>query len=446
MKNEPWIDRVYKDNLQTREIKLDYAHWLQAERMIKEQEKQKKKKRFLFWIFIVSAISLISFGSFVFFKPATPMQKQTPPAEYLTPEPSERKNRSADTTIKSDVPIASIENNNDQSVSGIKTVKKPQWQVLALKVGIESDQIKINAFNSFKIVPQKVNGHSAMASSDQTRLPVKNSEINMRSTSAEHELGREKMQNHQLKMNASLLEQIQSDLVIENGNHRIHTNAFDPIWPIKVEKKKWAEKGIRTTLAQEANNHSSGSTLAQAGLEFFYHRSLNRTLFYGISAGYLSNFNKVRYAQVLTEYKYQGFGAQVNNYGIKPNWLQYGFLQFSGGLEWKKHRLMINARPEFLFATKGKLDHIQFSDPTKVKTLNDAQISSVNQGWLQNDIMNKISVTASLGYEFKIMDRVGLGMQLNRVIKSTYKPLQGGIVQNAFADWNTGFRLSYILK
>ena len=159
-----------------------------------------------------------------------------------------------------------------------------------------------------------------------------------------------------------------------------------------------------------------------------------------------SNFNKVRYAQVLTEYKYQGFGAQVNNYGIKPNWLQYGFVQLTGGLEWKRHRVLLNARPEFLFATKGKLDQIKFTDPTNLKTLSDAQISSVNQGWLQNDVMNKISVTASLGYEFRIMERVGLGIQLNRVLKSPYKPLQGGIVQNAVADWNTGFRFSYILK
>ena len=169
-------------------------------------------------------------------------------------------------------------------------------------------------------------------------------------------------------------------------------------------------------------------------------------MFYGMSVGYLSNFNKVQYAQILTEYKYQGFGAQVNNYGIKPNWMQYGFIQLSAGVMSKKHRLMIGARPELLIATKGNLDQIEFSDPAQTKTLSNAQISIVNQGWLQNNFMNKISMSAYIGYDFKIMERVGLGIQLNHILKSPFKPLDSGIVQSRQANWNTGFRLSYLLK
>lgn len=446
MKNEPWIDRVYKENLQTREIKLDYAHWLQAERLIEEQEKRKKKKRFLFWVLMVSAVCFISFGSLVYFKPTTTIQNQNPPSEFLTPEPGEIQFRSADTVSTSDRPIASTENDPERAVASIENEAKFEKQVITSNHSLVTEKVAFKPKNTIKSSGYKVYARSANTLIEQNSLSDIVTGVNDKSAYSEIDPDRAESQKMQLKLDVNTLDQIKTNIAEVDRNNRINTNTFDPIVPIKVEKRRWAEKGIRTTLAQEVNNGNSGSTISQAGLEFFYQRSVNRILFYGFSAGYLSNFNKVRYAQVLTEYKYQGFGAQVNNYGIKPNWLQYGFVQLTGGLEWKRHRVLLNARPEFLFATKGKLDQIKFTDPTNLKTLSDAQISSVNQGWLQNDVMNKISVTASLGYEFRIMERVGLGIQLNRVLKSPYKPLQGGIVQNAVADWNTGFRFSYILK
>ena len=50
MKNEPWIDKIYKDKLSTRELSLDMSHWAQAEAMIISQEKEKRKRRVIFWL------------------------------------------------------------------------------------------------------------------------------------------------------------------------------------------------------------------------------------------------------------------------------------------------------------------------------------------------------------------------------------------------------------
>lgn len=42
MKNEPWIDKVYKEHLLQPVSSLNMDHWLQAESMIIAQEKRIK--------------------------------------------------------------------------------------------------------------------------------------------------------------------------------------------------------------------------------------------------------------------------------------------------------------------------------------------------------------------------------------------------------------------
>ncbi|MBP6795968.1 MAG: hypothetical protein KA143_12975, partial [Saprospiraceae bacterium] len=108
MKNEPWIDRVYKDNLQTREIKLDYSHWQQAEKMIGKEEKKKKKKRILFWMLLAGVAGIVSVGSLQFWGPkAAGGHPIAPtPSEKLLPVPESEQDRKQDTISSS--PFANL--------------------------------------------------------------------------------------------------------------------------------------------------------------------------------------------------------------------------------------------------------------------------------------------------------------------------------------------------
>ena len=454
MKNEPWIDRVYKDNLQTREIKLDYSHWQQAEKMIGKEEKKKKKKRILFWMLLAGVAGIVSVGSLQFWGPkAAGGHPIAPtPSEKLLPVPESEQDRKQDTISSS--PFASLnENKGDlnqvQAKASAKSTKEQIFFSHDAQGGVKKARLTDNITYNLKKDEVPFNQIRADKSISKIENPwmVQGSET----TALQRESGVTQKEaspawTSHSRLDVASLEKKYPLLTYGNRQIRLNDRQFNDLQPIRVKPPHWAEKGIRTTLAQEASTGNNDITIAQAGLELYYHKSINKSLFYGMSVGYLSNFNKVQYAQILTEYKYQGFGAQVNNYGIKPNWMQYGFIQLSAGVLSKKHRLMIGARPELLIATKGNLDQIEFSDLSKIKTLNNAQISIVNQGWLQNNFMNKISMSAYIGYDFKIMERVGLGIQLNHILKSPFKPLESGIVQSRQANWNTGFRLSYLLK
>ena len=452
MKNEPWIDRVYKDNLQTREIKLDFSHWQQAEKMIGEQEKKKKKKRILFWMLLAGVAGMLSIGSLQFWetKAAGGFPIDSPPSEKLLPTPDS----DLDTTLSPSSPYANLIDNRDvMNRMETKVSSKSTMDQIFFSNGTQNgnkkERLSDNITNNLKkdkLTLQQIRADKSPNKIEKQWMVHESEKIALQLESGVAQKDASPSLTAHSRFDIASLEKKHPVLTYGNRQIRLNDRQFDDLNPIKIKPLHWAEKGIRTTLAQEANTGNNGTAIAQAGLELYYHRSINKSMFYGMSVGYLSNFNKVQYAQILTEYKYQGFGAQVNNYGIKPNWMQYGFIQLSAGVMSKKHRLMIGARPELLIATKGNLDQIEFSDPAQTKTLSNAQISIVNQGWLQNNFMNKISMSAYIGYDFKIMERVGLGIQLNHILKSPFKPLDSGIVQSRQANWNTGFRLSYLLK
>jgi hypothetical protein len=166
----------------------------------------------------------------------------------------------------------------------------------------------------------------------------------------------------------------------------------------------------------------------------------------GIVLGYKSNFNQNHYAQVITAFQFEGFSADIQNFGIKPQWMSAIYLQGNMGFEVKKHRLLLGLRPEFIVGAKGKVDRLLFKEATGVRDIAKAEISSVNDGWLETGSLNNLSWSLSIGYEFRIAKKLGIGIQMDRTLKSIYRPLDPDIKQQATAAWNTGFRFSYILN
>lgn len=447
MKNEPWIDRVYKENLETRKINFNLSHWQQAESMIIEQERQKKKKRFIFWMFAAGLIGLSSLGFYQLQKPLnTPVNPVNNVPDFRNGAIPEFPSRSP---VELDGLDSTLANSTEKGISALPQNLDKKYITSAdvpfhPSLTRRERKIKNISISNYSVSADQMQNDNSYLSSPYGMVETDKTKLQVTSGNLSDESIKQNKSNLIIavaRLNTSL-----NELAIPARSQEINVDQFCAD-PIKVKRYRSREIGIRTSLAQQtAPGSQSSASIDQAGLELFYNKKSGNHFFYGGSIGYLSNFNKDHYAQVLTEYMFTGFGSQINNYGIKPDWYQSMFLQLNTGIDFKKHSISVGGRSGMLFATKGKIDQIRFTDPSSSKVLNTAQISAFNQGWLQNDILNKVSFNAFVAYDYMVQNRVGVGIQLHRSFVSHYRPLQNGFIQNSLPKWNVGFRLSYLLK
>ncbi|MEP7267776.1 MAG: hypothetical protein ABI844_09120 [Saprospiraceae bacterium] len=433
MKNEPWIDRVYKEKFQSFDLELNSEHWAQAEALITAHDKRKNRDRLILWVLFAGIISIVGWMMQRSFNektgsPITPSSQPAPEIEISNP------------AIAStfDLQIPTIKLSNTQNLSKTASMDKK----------INETRREVNQFAKFRsgksissLTNEKSNQTNSgdIASGITPFNTIDNWSNNASNTPISNENSRKNRFINIIELNSGI-KPLYSPI-----NPLKIVSSSDIHLPIKIKRSHWRENGVGASLAQRANINNRFS-VAQAGIEWYQNRSISKNLFYGFSIGYKSDFNNDYYAQVITQHKFEGFGSKVENYGLKPNWLQYGYVKGSLGVEVKKHRFIASLRPEFLVATKGEVNQMKFNDPSGNKLITQAQISSYNRGWLQSNLMNKISITGTIAYEYRVMDKIGIGFQINHIIRSPYKPLQSGFVQNAFSRWNSGFRVSYILN
>ena len=427
MKNEPWIDKIYKDKLSTRELSLDMSHWAQAEAMIISQEKEKRKRRVIFWLLFLGIgvyLGIITWNKY---------------------------QQSQESKINIPVPVIPI-------------LEKPQIRnevAIINKAPIaNSDQIKmttnkINANNNSSLITKNViNSLKQRRTLFNNSVQDKNESKNTKHVQSDLKSISNELNNLTIKVSNEFRSQKTMELATINmpiGLIGINKPLIMPRSeleraPIQVKKMNWKERGIRMTLAQASGLNLSDPSISHAGLEYYHQHSITTHLFYGYSIGYKSNFNHTQYAQVITSYQFVGFGANVKNVGVKPEWMNALYAQGNVGIELKKNRLIIGMKPEFLIGTRGQVDELQFKEPTGIKDIAQAEISSLNSGWLKSGSLNNLAWTVSLGYEYKVIPKLAIGVQIEHSLKSPYRPLDLGIKQQTAAQWNTGFRFSYILN
>jgi len=217
--------------------------------------------------------------------------------------------------------------------------------------------------------------------------------------------------------------------------------------PVEVDYKPFRRKefGLRLDLTRQAENGRSAS-MSMAGLEVFARKTLGTKTYWDLSLGYNSFFNSSLYSEVLTSYQFQGFGSTVKNYGVKPEWIHYLYLQMAGGMQLNKHRAFAGIRPQLLLGAIGEVDQIRFKDGAAVRDLSSAEISNLANGWLDKGSLHQLVFNVHLGYEYQFHPKFGIGLQASRLLNDLYRPLPGDIAQHAGAKWNLGMGISYKLK
>ena len=85
MKNEPWIDQVYKEKTESWKIPVQPAHWEQAAALIDAQNQRKKKR--VIWLWLLG-LALISASLFLFFN--NDHEVSQPPFHHSSIEPWHR--------------------------------------------------------------------------------------------------------------------------------------------------------------------------------------------------------------------------------------------------------------------------------------------------------------------------------------------------------------------
>ncbi|MBP9745307.1 MAG: hypothetical protein KBD41_07965, partial [Saprospiraceae bacterium] len=83
MKNEPWIDKVYKEHLLQPVSSLNMDHWLQAESMITAQEKKDQRRRWLWILFFGTIVGgMIAYGLLALSSKSAPLPV-APPTQLI---------------------------------------------------------------------------------------------------------------------------------------------------------------------------------------------------------------------------------------------------------------------------------------------------------------------------------------------------------------------------
>ena len=441
MKNEPWIDQVFKSQLQAHEVPLDMNHWAQAETLIIAQEKEKNKRKIIIWLFLTGIGLMIAWISLKQDHPTNiPIQPSSP--EHFP--------------IQN--PISNL-----PATAYIKEEACPEFTIADKKVAASKNHmLSINQSPSpFVTVIQK----TSVPTASEGQLKENTRQIGFQKSPDSHKLSPglhdlSGVENNTLYDNQNSVDQskMPRDLHILTLEHTIN---YLPVVarelsgqrdesdkaPISVHAIGWSERGIRMTLAQATGLQLANPAIAHAGIEYYHQKSMGPNLFYGYSLGYKSNFNHSQYAQVISAIQFNGFGSNVQNFGIKPIWMNALFVQGIAGVSVKKNRLFVALKPEYIVGVKGNVDQLLFKETTTgIKDIAQAQVSSINKGWLQSDALNRLVWTMSLGYEFRIMQRVGVGFQFDHNFRSPFRTLDAQIRQAAASSWNTGFRISYLIN
>jgi len=440
MKNEPWIDRVYKEKTGSWKIPFDAAHWEQAAALIDHQN-QKKKRILWFWVL---GLLILLVSLFVVFQPGTtpievappsipmgpptePMASQAGPEQVIPKEPAIQNkinNPSATLdlsvktlTTKIDVNTPSVVGNN--SVPANQTKNKHDKTTTNLTASVPTKTmvpLKTDASTSEAMIVNMIDAVGESKNVDQVRRRV---EV------------------------ASPL-QFQS-IVMSNEEQKLQLpEIFVPIL-IENHRSNWKEFGLRLGLAKQTQAVRTNA-ISALGLEVFTQKQLGNRGYWGLSLGYNSFFNSSLYSEVLTAYQFKGFGSVVQNFGVKPEWMHYLYLQASMGIQLKKHRAFMGVKPELLLGAIGDVDQIKFKEGAGIKDLATAEVSRIGNGWLQKGALHQVLYNTQLGYEYEFHPKINVGILANRHLNPLYKPLPGDITQSNVAKWNIGMRVSYKIK
>jgi len=234
-------------------------------------------------------------------------------------------------------------------------------------------------------------------------------------------------------------------IVMSNEEQKLQLpEIFVPIL-IENHRSNWKEFGLRLGLAKQTQAVRTNA-ISALGLEVFTQKQLGNRGYWGLSLGYNSFFNSSLYSEVLTAYQFKGFGSVVQNFGVKPEWMHYLYLQASMGIQLKKHRAFMGVKPELLLGAIGDVDQIKFKEGAGIKDLATAEVSRIGNGWLQKGALHQVLYNTQLGYEYEFHPKINVGILANRHLNPLYKPLPGDITQSNVAKWNIGMRVSYKIK
>lgn len=431
MKNEPWIDRVYKEKAETWDLPVNQTHWQQAESMIGHQEDQKKRA---FWMRMAAAGGLalaLLVSLFLFRNLSLKKQPEARPLPSGTPLTE---------------PMAQSSGPEQEQVPYLEDPGKKQTTVTAsFPVQNHPPPVKPNVFNGNSNGPARVHQKKMIHQNNSVMPDLVSSPVQMHvavqsadaASSGKTVLERQNESEKKLDRLAFF--------AIGPTAKSLPLSALEV--PVDVDYKPFKRKefGLRLDLTRQAENGRSAS-MSMAGLEVFARSPLSSKSYWDLSLGYNSFFNSSLYSEIMTSYQFQGFGATVKNYGIKPEWIHYLYLQLAGGMQLNKHRAFAGIRPQLLLGAIGEVDQIRFKDGTAVRDLSSAEISNLGNGWLEKGSLHQLVFNVHLGYEYQFHRKFGLGLQASRFLNDLYRPLPGDITQRPGAKWNIGMRISYKLK
>ena len=431
MKNEPWIDRVYKEKAENWDLPVNQVHWQQAASMIGRQEQKKKRA---FWIRIAGAggLALVLLTAlFLFRNLSLEKQHETSPLPSATPraEPMAQSSGPENSQAPSYTDPGRAQTTENASFHGLD--QPPSTNAYVYK----NQAPEAIQFHKKEVIQEFNNAIPDLASSPvQMQVAGLSTETSKSGTSV---LERETESTEGLD---------RLPLFVIGTTQKTLPVTFLEV-PVEVDYKPFKRKefGLRLDLTRQTENGRSAS-MSMAGLELFTRKPLSSKSYWDLSLGYNSFFNSSLYSEILTSYQFQGFGATVKNYGIKPEWIHYLYLQLAGGMQLNKHRAFAGVRPQLLLGAIGEVDQIRFKDGAAGRDLSSAEISNLGNGWLEKGSLHQLIFNVHLGYEYQFHPKFGLGLQASRFLNDLYRPLPGDITQQPGAKWNIGMRFSYKLK
>jgi hypothetical protein len=420
MKNDPWIDRVYQSRFASHQVPMSEEAWAQMQGLLDAEKKKKDRRMVLVWLLTTS---ILLGGGFLFYhkkvdsKIDSSLPKQLESLPKINPEPGVAlHNRSESAGLRPS-------NDLDESNNKIKAVPN---KVSQQQVAVASQKTNTRDFSDYD------------EKKHYPGLAIKTNQETTSGLNPEDEALELKMTVDEIAFLPIKQEEIGYDT-----DENLPIGLFI-LKPTANRMSSGRESGFRLFFNQRANAIQATPSIDQLGGEFYAHKAISKHLFLTGGLGYSSHFNKSEYAQIITEYQYTGFSAQERIFGVRPEWLQTISAQLQAGIEIKKNRFIAGFRPEALVSSRGEINQLAFAQAPK--SLANASVEQVSKGWLESQLLNRFSLMGQLAYEYRIRDRIGIGIQFNRTLRSSFRPLgnEWGSIQTA--RWNSGFRISYILK
>lgn len=438
MKNEPWIDQVYKEKTESWKIAVEPAHWEQAAALIDAQNQRNRKR--LIWLWLLG-LALLSTSLFVFFNNPNENSPQSVPSLPAT-EPMAERSRPEQAIPADQVSQPKI------SPEALADVKNP----IAIEEPLKSESIVSNNTKSKQSNQQSIRQNNSTPTQFSPLITAKplhpKSEDNPSMDLSLSNIDENDGANNHGALNRIILntESLQYESMVAGA-------PSDPLIlpeiyvPILIEHRvhNWKEFGLRLGLAKQTQTVRTNA-ISALGFELYSQKQMGSKGYWGISLGYNSFFNSSLYSEVLTSYEFKGFGSVVQNFGIKPEWMHYLYMQASMGMQLKKHRAFMGIKPELLLGALGQVNQLKFKEGSGIRDLASAEVSSIGNGWLQKGALNQVLFNTQLGYEYQFHPKISVGIQANRLINSLYQPLPGDITQTNAAKWNIGMRVSYKIK